>query len=58
MIPKSEVGVLSLDSNNVVELIKTAYSVSSQLSTRRALVILEFFPHSTVIVYSMTEIIF
>lgn len=30
MIPKSEVGVLSEDSNNVVELIKTAYSVSPQ----------------------------
>lgn len=28
MIPKSEVGVLSADSNNVVDLIKTAYSVS------------------------------
>lgn len=29
MIPKSEVGVLSSDSKNVVELIKSAYNVSS-----------------------------
>lgn len=30
MIPKSEVGVLSKDSKNVVELIKSAYNVSCQ----------------------------
>lgn len=30
MIPKSEVGVLSSDSNNVVELIRNAYNVSCQ----------------------------
>lgn len=42
MIPKSEVGVLSGDSNNVVELIKTAYSVSSQ-PTPHSLVIAGFF---------------
>ena len=28
MIPKSEVGVLSSDSNNVVQLIESAYNVS------------------------------
>lgn len=33
MIPKSEVGVLSKDSKNVVELIKSAYNVSDQLHT-------------------------
>ncbi len=33
MIPKSEVGVLSNDSHNVVELIKSAYNVSSKFIT-------------------------
>lgn len=57
MIPKSEVGVLSKDSNNVVELIKTAYSVSSQ-PTPRSLGIAPFLSHDAVHVFSVTEIIF
>lgn len=33
MIPKSEVGVLSKDSKNVVQLIESAYNVSCQFTT-------------------------
>lgn len=33
MIPKSEVGVLSIDSKNVVELIESAYKVSCPFNT-------------------------
>lgn len=57
MIPKSEVGVLSEDSNNVVELIKTAYSVSSQ-PTPRSFASPCFLSHDTVDGFSVTEIIF
>lgn len=55
MIPKSEVGVLSADSGNVVELIKTAYSVSSQLPAR-SFAISPFFCLMTL--FPVTEIIF
>lgn len=57
MIPKSEVGVLSADSNNVVDLIKTAYSVSSQ-PPAPSFVITCFLSHDAVDVFSVTEIIF
>ncbi len=33
MIPKSEVGVLTSDSKNVVQLIESAYNVSCQFAT-------------------------
>lgn len=61
MIPKSEVGVLSEDSNNVVELIKTAYSVSPQPTPPSFLIALFCFflnSHHAVDVKSVTEIIF
>lgn len=61
MIPKSEVGVLSEDSDNVVELIKTAYSVSPQPPPPSFVIALFFFffnSHHAVDVNSVTEIIF